>query len=101
MQGDELIQYGFKRVVEELQDLNTSLNMIGEELRNLSSAVRREAEQVEKIENNTYTSSSMDLENNALLQNISNAAMVTEVVTAEIKRKLYEVQHGNTGQEEI
>lgn len=102
MTGDELITYGFRRVLEELEKLNTSLNMVGEELRNVSTAMRRSVELTEKVEANTYMTSSSSINTEAAASNIQNLATITEVAVLEIKKQLKDGQHGtNTGQEDV
>lgn len=72
MQGDELITYGFKRVVE----------LLG------------------KIENNTYVASKTLLEIEARLARIENAVTVTETAALEIQRNtLKGRKNGGQGQQ--
>ena len=58
LKGDELILYGFKRIIEDIGKLNDRLD------------------QLEKIEQNTYTSSSEAIKQTLLLEKIENSAAI-------------------------
>ena len=71
LKGDELITYGFKKVVELL----------------------------EKIENNTYVASKTLLEIEGRLARIENAVTVTETAALEIQRNTKGRKNGGQGQQ--
>lgn len=72
LKGDELVTYGFKKVVELL----------------------------EKIENNTYVASKTLLEAEARLARIESAATATEVAVLEIQRNTLKGRsNGGQGQQ--
>ncbi|GEM_PF-6164597 len=68
MHGDELISYGFKRIVEELK-------RIVEELIKIRKVF-------EKIEQNTFTASGEAIKQTALLEKIENAAVICQCNTS-------------------
>lgn len=65
MEGNELIQYGFKRVVEVLEKMEKHL---------------------EQIEQNTYTASSEAIKQTILLEKIENAAVICQFNSSGLMR---------------
>lgn len=61
MQGDELIAYGFKRIIEELEKNRKIL---------------------EQIEQNTFTASGEAIKQTLLLEKIENAAVICQYNTS-------------------
>lgn len=65
MQGDELIAYGFKRILEELEKNRKIL---------------------EQIEQNTFTASGEAIKQTLLLEKIENAAVICQCNTSGLMR---------------
>lgn len=72
MTGEELIQYGFKRIIEELQKIQRQNEATAELLR--------------KIEQNTFTVSGEILNTNKAIKEIYDMATLSELATMEIKQ---------------
>ena len=72
MTGEELIQYGFKRIIEELQKIQRQNEATAELLR--------------KIELNTFTVSGEILNTNKAIKEIYDMATLSELATMEIKQ---------------
>lgn len=78
MQGDELIAYGFKRILEELVKIEGLL---------------------ERIEQNSYVTSGQALQSEALLEKIENAAVITQFNTSGIMRDIRKKKDDDGGME--
>ena len=65
MNGDELITYGFKRIIEELEKIEKLL---------------------EKIEHNTLVASGETIRSNGIAEKIENAAVITQMGVLETKQ---------------
>lgn len=78
MQGDELIAYGFKRILEELVKIEGLL---------------------ERIEQNSYVTSGQALQSEALLEKIENAAVITQFNTSGIMRDIRKKKDDDGGLE--
>ena len=72
MSGDELIQYGFKRIIEELQKIQAQN--------------QRQIELLEKIEHNTLVNSGEAIQANGYLKSIDNDMTITMSGVQEAKQ---------------
>lgn len=75
MTGDELITYGFKKVLEEMQKQTAVL---------------------EKIESHIFTGNSILVASEADLKALRDTAQITEVAVLDMKRLVAEGQHDRT-----
>lgn len=79
MSGDELITYGFKRIIEELEKIEKLL---------------------EKIEQNTFTASGEAIETKDLAAKINNSDFITMMEAIRIRKHLEGTDKKDGGLEE-
>ncbi|MBQ6220985.1 MAG: hypothetical protein IJJ44_00015 [Solobacterium sp.] len=84
MTGDELIQYGFKRIIEELQKIQKQR--------------KEELELLRKIEQNTFTLSGEILNTNKSISDIYAMNTITEIAVMEIQRKITKESRSDGGE---
>lgn len=75
LSGDDLLIYGFKRIIEELQKIQNQNRQQIEIL-----------EKLEKIENSCFMLSGEILKTNKLLSDLYNMETLTEIAVMEIKK---------------
>lgn len=96
MEHDELINYGFKRIVEEIQALRKETEKTNETLIQISKAVRAAASTAEKIEHNTFIANDTLIQMANALANVQNNTFATELSVVRINQKLSkEDEHGS------
>lgn len=96
MTGDELISYGFKRVVEELDSLIKELQRTNETLAQISKAVRAAGSTAEKIEHNTFIANDTLIQMANTLDKVQDNTFAAEMSVVRINQKLSkEDEHGS------
>ena len=96
LKGDELISFGFKRIVEEIQALRKETEKTNETLVQISKAVRAAASTAEKTEHNTFIANDTLIQMANALANVQNNTFATEMSIVRINQKLSkEDEHGS------
>ena len=87
LSGDDLLTYGFKRIIEELQKIQNQNRQQIEIL-----------EKLEKIENSCFMLSGEILKTNKLLSDLYNMETLTEIAVMEIKKNTEKGTGGKHGE---
>ena len=87
LSGDDLLIYGFKRIIEELQKIQNQNRQQIEIL-----------EKLEKIENSCFMLSGEILKTNKLLSDLYNMETLTEITVMEIKKNTEKGTGGKHGE---
>lgn len=87
LSGDDLLIYGFKRIIEELQKIQNQNRQQIEIL-----------EKLEKIENSCFMLSGEILKTNKVLSDLYNMETLTEIAVMEIKKNTEKGTGGKHGE---
>lgn len=88
MQGDELLQFGFKRIVEELTLLRKEVRDTRDVLVQISKATRDAASKADNIEHNTFIANDTLIQAANSLDRIQKSSFTTELNTIRINQAL-------------
>ena len=91
--GDDLQAYGFKRIVEELQTINKSIERQTDAIIQISKAARAAAETADKIEHNTFVANDIAIQTANAADKIQLNTFTTEMNVIRIEQKLIKEEH--------
>ena len=95
LKGDELIAFGFKRIVEELQELRGALTEVRSALEGISGSAedaaksaRLAASKADRIEHNTFILNDTAMHMDSTLDKVQANTFTTEMNTIQIGQAL-------------
>lgn len=107
--GDELIEYGFRRMVEELQELRgavtevrSSVDSVVHEAEQAAKSAKLAASKAENIEQHMFTSVGIGVDINNLLEKMKADTLTTSLNVIRIEQELKrEEQSDADGSEQV
>ena len=98
--GDELIEYGFRRILEEMQGIRSSLEMLTASIDKLTSAARATASKTDNIEQHVMNAVGVWIEISNSLDKVKADTMTTALNVIRIGNALKEESNDGAGQME-
>jgi len=86
--GDDLLTYGFKRILEELAGIRQELTRTNDTLAQISKATRATGDTAEKIEHNTFIANDTLIQTANTVDKIQLNTFTTEMNVIRIGQKL-------------